>query len=125
MPKDFPEKIRTMTSHMAAKHYKTTLTLITAWRKECKCPKRAMIARPYPLKRRRGRTKECLSDYQRDMSKTGMAVDFLRKFGPVFSCDEKGRPDHRGKFWNRGGWVLSDDDVVSRAVRLGWVMVEV
>lgn len=49
------------------------------------------------------------------------AVDeCLRRYGPVFRCDVRGKPLSDGFFWNRGGRVLTDDDVIERAEGLGW-----
>lgn len=54
-------------------------------------------------------------------SLAGRAVDeCLQKLGPVYRCTETGRPDKTGIHWNRGGRVLTDDDVIDRAVRNGW-----
>lgn len=55
-----------------------------------------------------------------DLSRAGGAAEFLRQFGPVYRCHELGRPDAKGKFWNRGGYVLTDDDIIQRAERLGY-----
>lgn len=56
----------------------------------------------------------------RDMSRAGMAADHLRRFGPVFRCDAEGRALPDGFFWRRGSFILSDDEIIERAVRLGW-----
>lgn len=53
--------------------------------------------------------------FQRDMSAAGQAADFLRKFGPVYRCDVRGRPLADGFFWRRGSAVLSDDELIERA----------
>lgn len=56
-----------------------------------------------------------------EQSVAGRAVDeCLRKYGPVYRCDVAGAPLPDGFFWNRGGRVLSDDDVIARAEALGW-----
>lgn len=56
-----------------------------------------------------------------EQSIAGRAVEeSLRRFGPVFRCDATGAPIPDGFFWNRGGRILSDDDVIERAEALGW-----
>lgn len=52
---------------------------------------------------------------QRDMSPAGQAADYLRKFGPVYRCDVRGRPLADGFFWRRGNAVLSDAEIIERA----------
>lgn len=54
-------------------------------------------------------------------SLAGRAVDeCLQKLGPVYRCDARGVPLADGFFWNRGGYVLTDDEVIDRACRNGW-----
>lgn len=57
----------------------------------------------------------------RDNSRAGLAAQYLQKFGSVVRCDAEGRVDPRGTHWLRGGrYVLTDDEIMSRATRLGW-----
>ena len=56
----------------------------------------------------------------RDVSRPGLAADFLRRFGPVYRCGPNGRPMTNGLHWNRGGHVLTDEEIISRAIRNGW-----
>ncbi len=56
----------------------------------------------------------------RDMSRVGQAVEFLRHYSSIFRCAPTGRPDPKGSRWNRGGYVLDDAGVIERAEYLGW-----
>lgn len=63
----------------------------------------------------------------RDMSHAGQAADFLRHSAPIHRCDARGRTQREhanAGFWNRGGFVLTDDEVVRRAARQGWMPAE-
>lgn len=53
--------------------------------------------------------------FQRDMSAAGQAADFLRKFGPVYRCDVRGKAIEDGFFWRRGSAILSDAELIERA----------
>lgn len=57
---------------------------------------------------------------QRDMTRAGMAADWLRRFGPVVRCNAAGAYDPRGDHWRRGSTVLTADEVIDRAERNGW-----
>lgn len=59
-------------------------------------------------------------DNRRDMSRAGLAADYLRRFGPVFRCDQHGKPSEKGTHWARGRYVLTDAEIIDRAVRNGW-----
>jgi hypothetical protein len=61
-----------------------------------------------------------LNPARRDMTRIGQAADFLRRFGPVFRCGPGGVALQSGLHWNRGGFVLTDAELVARAERLGW-----
>lgn len=56
----------------------------------------------------------------RDVTRAGMAADFLRKFGPVVRCDAAGRFNPTGDHWRRGASILCADEIISRALRNGW-----
>jgi transposase-like protein len=56
----------------------------------------------------------------RDLSTAGMAADYLRRLGPVVRCDDAGRYDPAGSHYRRGSTVLTHDEVIARAERLGW-----
>lgn len=93
-------------------------------------PPKAFRAPPPPLNKPKVSFKPsgptlALDRIQRDMTVTGQAVDFLRRIGPVWRCAERGKPDVDGQYWRRGSAVLTGDEVVERATRLGFRYVTV
>lgn len=56
----------------------------------------------------------------RDTSRAGQAAVFLQKWGPVYRCGPAGGADVKGTHWSRNGYILTDDELISRAERLGW-----
>lgn len=59
-------------------------------------------------------------DNRRDMSRAGLAADYLRRFGPVFRCDQLGKLSEKGTHWARGRYVLTGAEIIDRAERNGW-----
>ena len=57
----------------------------------------------------------CIDQPFRDDSPAGQAARVLQSLGLIYRCLETGTPSIRGKFWNRGGKVLTDADVIERA----------
>lgn len=55
-----------------------------------------------------------------DLSRAGQAAEYLQRFGPVYRCNANGRADAEGQHWSRRGFVLTDDEIIERADRLGW-----
>lgn len=59
----------------------------------------------------------------RDTTLEGQAADVLRAYGPVYRCNEIGRPDcadDRKQFWRYGNVVLTPDELLQRAAAKGW-----
>lgn len=56
----------------------------------------------------------------RDSSRAGQAADFLRRFGAVYRCNERGGADVKGNRWRRGSAILTDAELIERAERNGW-----
>lgn len=56
----------------------------------------------------------------KDGSRAGLAADFLRKFGPVYKCNDRGSPDIAGSHWRRGSSILTDAEIIERAQYNGW-----
>lgn len=67
-----------------------------------------------------GRRVALFQEPKRDCTRAGLAADYLRRFGPVVRCDATGRYREDGDHWRRGSTVLSPDEVIGRAERLGW-----
>lgn len=120
-PEDFVTELKRLGgSKAAAAHYQASLKTITRWRTESgltfgrrvkKRPRGQGFGRPGGLPR---------VEIFRDMSTPGHAADYLRRYGAVYRCDERGKPVPKGGHWNRNGHVLTDADVIARASRLGW-----
>lgn len=55
-----------------------------------------------------------------DASPASLAAEFLRRFGEVVRCNPKGDYDAKGTHWRRNRAVLTADEVMQRAARLGW-----
>jgi hypothetical protein len=57
----------------------------------------------------------------RDGSMQGMAADHLRRTAATYRCDERGRARLDGEFWRHGNVLLTPDEMLERAARMGWV----
>jgi len=55
-----------------------------------------------------------------DMSYAGRAAEYLRKFGPVIRCNERGHFDISGAYWRRGSTLLNAAQIIERAARNGF-----
>ncbi len=124
MPADFVPVLIRMGSQLAAKHFKASLTTVTMWRHQaglaphCRA-KRASRSTARPLHGRLGGGPRPLQIH-RDYSRAGQAAAFLQSKGPIYRCTPTGKPLAKGLYWNRGGRVLTDADVIERAEWLGW-----
>lgn len=128
IPDDFMIVLKQKGSLGAAAHYRASAATVTRWRRQMDLrPHARAVKRPVNFSARRvsGGFRETPLPNNRDWSIVGQAVEFLRRIGPVFRCAATGAATSAGEFWNRNGWVLSDEDVMSRATRLGWKPVEV
>lgn len=56
----------------------------------------------------------------RDTSLAGQAADYLRRFGPVVRCDDRGRYNENGTHWRRNFSVLTADEIIERAEANGF-----
>jgi hypothetical protein len=97
-------------------HYGRSESTIKAWCREANVKPRG--AKPGP----KSTNKPWASPDRpcRDWSQAGQAAEYLRRFGPVYRCNDTGMPSQGGRFWNRGGYILTDADLIARAERLGW-----
>lgn len=123
-PDDFLSVLHRLGSQGAAKHFEASLSTVTRWRREAGLAlhERARRARSGGLPKQRGLI--CSGLLQRDVSLPGQAADFLRQFGSVYRCDQNGKPTTKGTHWRRNYSILSDDEVMARAARLGWKAME-
>lgn len=119
-PGDFLAVLRRFGSQGAAQHYRASLATITRWRRELKLEPQARMKRGIGQSRPdRGFTPRPMVQ-NRDMSLAGQAADYLRRFGSVYRCDETGSPKPKGTHWRRNYAVLSDEQLIARAEKLGW-----
>ncbi|WP_194919911.1 hypothetical protein [Novosphingobium sp. NBM11] len=125
VPDDFRAVLLKLGSHGAARHFKASLSTVTRWRREISMSKHERA------KRTSAGPRPFASGFQqrpllcnRDVTVAGQAADFLRKFGAVYRCDADGKPNAKGSHWKRNFSVLTDDELMGRAERLGWSAVE-
>jgi hypothetical protein len=115
--------VRVLGSQGAARHYRSSLATVTRWRIEIglsrheRAIKPSMIG-PSPY-RSKGFSERPLMQ-NRDLSVAGQAADYLRRFPSVYRCDENGKPNAKGQWWRRNFSVLSADQIIATARKLGW-----
>jgi DNA-directed RNA polymerase subunit RPC12/RpoP len=122
-PEDFLAILATTGSRLAAAHYRASLKTITRWRRE------HGLAPNYRARRgsstgRLNRSRFTMAPkallVHRDFTMPGRAADYLQRFGPVYRCLTTGKAHPKGTYWNRNGYVLTDAQLIDRALRLGW-----
>lgn len=141
MPDTFPHDAAVMSATELAAKYKCNTGKVAEWRKECGVnlspdiaqaarreasrkavqtrwgdrakPERITVKRPPP--RPAASPKRAFEQPQRDMSPTGIAADYLKRFTAVIRCDVNGRPLPDGFFWRYGRVVLTDEQLIERA----------
>lgn len=119
-PDDLFEILCSIGSHGAAKHYHASLSTVTRWRREMELKAQARLKRPEAKTIRYAPFRQIPLINNRDMSCAGQAADYLRRYGAVYRCDAVGKPNPKGTHWKRNFAVLTDEEIVSRAIRLGW-----
>lgn len=112
--------LRQLGSHGAARHYHASLGTITRWRRELDLRPQARIKKGIGQQRSsRGFVERPLLTV-RDLTPSGQAADFLRRYGSVYRCDVSGKPNSKGTHWRRNLSILDDDTLMRHAARLGW-----
>lgn len=121
LPEGFTDDAARMTIAHLCRKYERSRAVIEGWLKRAEItPVRAVtITRSKSFGERAAGGWTKMHD-NRDCSRAGMAAKFLGRLGPIYRCDARGKPLPDGFFWNRGGFVLSDDEVIERAERNGW-----
>lgn len=117
-PDGFEAAARVADDEALASRYSVSRTTVGRWRRSLKLPVvHRVTVRPHgPHVKTIAVARVAKAD-----SRAAMAAEHLRHLGPVFRCDDAGRADPKGQFWNRGGrTVLTDDELIERAVRNGW-----
>ncbi|WP_374139528.1 hypothetical protein, partial [Sphingomonas sp.] len=51
----------------------------------------------------------------RENSEAGRAAKWMQQFWPTFRCDVRGEPMPDGFFWNCGGKVMTDGEIITAA----------
>ncbi|ODP39275.1 hypothetical protein [Sphingomonas turrisvirgatae] len=135
VPADFQEIAPGKTINELQRIYSAGPDTVVRWRKEAgivgprKGAPASVQAQPepratVPRKPRVGRFRQVqprpLIDH-RDISRAGLAAQFLQRFGQVIRCDADGSINPKGTHWLRGGrFVLTDNEIMQRAERNGW-----
>lgn len=122
VPDDLAQIAPSMTPQQLQTHYDVSRVTLTKWCRQINVKPKPTVRAPAPVAHLggMGRAKAAPLNQNRDMSLAGQAADFLRRFSPVIRCDKDGHYALEGKFWRRGSTVMTADDVMERARRLGW-----
>lgn len=114
VPADLATTAPTMSIMELAAHYKVGRNIVRRWLRSTGLRSRRNTAEVFRVNRRP------IQPVKRDSSHAGQAATFLQKWGPVYRCGPNGGADVEGTHWNRNGFILSDDELLARAQRLGW-----
>lgn len=122
VPQDFGEVIARMGSARAARHYHSSLSTVTRWRRELGMAPHTSAKPSRP--RIGGNLRGCTKSYlvrEKIFSRVELAAEHLQRLGPTFRCGATGEAVTRGQYWNRAGHVLTDYELIDRALAAGWV----
>ena len=132
VPNDFATTARGMTLRAASRHYGHSREIVTRWFEETGTPRapgkpgpkaqqpappvaKSTVSRSNAPFRSSCRPGAGVERASRDMSQAGQAADYLRQFSGVWRCNADGGPSIGGRFWRRGGAVLTDAQIIERA----------
>lgn len=127
IPDDFAQRWRTSSQCDLAKHYERSGSTISLWTKRMGLVRSTAarlhsVPKPKPVPKARNKPFRLHGGHKppetvvfRDMTATGLAVEFLRRLGPVSRCREDGHLDPAGTMWRRGSRTLSDAEIVALA----------
>jgi hypothetical protein len=130
-PDDFAARHAEMSIVKLAKHYQASPTAVMRWVQETGIGRAAGVKIAHAVQFAKskasfgtivsaGSRTGAIDRPRRDVSRAGQAADYLRHFGPVVRCDERGRYAENGTYWRRGSIVLTAEEVIERAERNGW-----
>lgn len=111
VPDGFALTAPTMTMKQLRLHYGRGSDVISRWLNE---------ANVKPKTLQYGYRTGAVDHAKRDMTRAGQAADFLKRWCPVYRCDERGRACTRGDMWRRGNAVLTDAELIERAEAKGF-----
>lgn len=111
-PDDLCYQARLMTRRQLAEHYGKSFVTIDGWLRSIGCrAKQDIIGRP-AWSHRSGITKP---HDARENSRAGQAANFMARYWSTFRADARGYPLPDGFFWNCGGKVMTDDEIIAVA----------
>jgi len=112
LPSDFPTMARLLTKSALAAHYKTTPQVIARWFTETDLT-------PKDPRATRNISQTWRPDIPGPRRETehDLAAEYLRRFGPVSRCDERGRYRQAGDYYLVGNTVHTKDELLARARR--------
>lgn len=115
MPADFADNAKRMTRNELARHYGRSDATIRRLLRVAGIEAMRRQDRP-----KVGYLKAPVDRAHRDLSRAGMAADFLRYYGGLSRCDADGAFNPNGDHWRRGSTILTADEVIARAEAKGW-----
>lgn len=128
IPDDYAERARMTPQRALAEHYGVGRGTVQEWHKRAGVSRERKAAEPKPKAPKAliapaklvTHHKVMKVEVYRDFSVAGQAADFLRRLGPLWRCDADGRQTVRGRYWRRGSAVLTDAEIIARAMQRGW-----
>lgn len=118
VPDDFAEVAPTMARYRLRDHYSTDIGIIDRWLAETGLkPGRALPAQRIRHIGMTFRPRTTLASDNRQYGVHDQAADLLRKYYPVYRCDERGRANPKGKLWRAGNSLIDGDELLARADR--------
>lgn len=120
IPDDFHLVAQNRTLRQLEPIYHAGRTTILRWRREAglERPKKAAKPKKATVIVFRGQTPPRIPP--RDWTLHGCAAEHLRKYAATYRCTETGQADQHGEFYRYGNAVLTPDELLRRAERLGW-----
>lgn len=119
VPDDLAERCAEMTKVELKRHYGRSEWTITRWLAETGLTAAQYVpvySRP-KLRYVRSPAHSNVASVKRDTGPEEMAAEALRRFAPVYRCDEQGRAAQYGKLWRFGNIILDGDELIARAAR--------
>jgi len=119
VPDDLAERCQEMTKVELKRHYGRSEWTITRWLAETGLTAAQYVpvySRP-KLRYVRSPGHSNVASIKRDTGPEEMAADVLRRFGPVYRCDEKGLAAQYGNLWRLGNIIIDGDELIARAAR--------
>ncbi|MFA7441675.1 MAG: hypothetical protein WCZ66_12035 [Sphingomonadaceae bacterium] len=119
VPADFAERCAELTRTALARHYGRSYEVVARWLAETGLTPQAYVPiynRP-KLRYVRSPGHSNVATVKRDTGPEEMAAEALRRFAPVYRCDEQGLAAQYGKLWRLGNIIIDGDELIARAAR--------